>query len=447
MIQRSNPYDELPYRSFPVEWTAPERLAIASMFHGGPRPPVDQYRVLELGCGNGANLLPLAYYRRHGTFVGIDGAQSQIAVADDRKLALGISNVEFIHTDFLTAARQLDDQFDYIIVHGVFSWVSGETRDALMQLCAQSLSPGGLLYLNYNSMPGWKVRGMVRDFLLAQTAGMRNLQARAQVAKDVSSKVAVTLESEEHPYSQLMAKEFKFVCDSDLSYVAHEYLSTDNHAYWRREFMSLARRHELEYVADADFNYSSGGVSEDVRPGLEKEQITGCALEDTVDLLCYRQLHSPILARLPLTLRPPDVKEFANLSVASCLAPCTSTGTENPMFQHPSGYQVEAKDEVMLDLLTILQPLWPRGLHVNAAVPNVSDVMDDLKLLQRNGLIEIRCIEPGDFGFHQDPLNRLEAEWGNYVTTPYHTLEAAPTSFVDSSTMTYQLPVPDGVQA
>ena len=90
MHASTNSYDELPYKSYPIEWTAPERLALASMLHGGPRPPLDSYRVLELGCGIGGNLLPLAYYRRNAAFVGIDGANSQIAVAESRKASLGI---------------------------------------------------------------------------------------------------------------------------------------------------------------------------------------------------------------------------------------------------------------------------------------------------------------------------------------------------------------------
>ena len=71
MTASPNPYDELPYQSFPIEWTAPERLALASLLHGGPRPLLDGYRVLELGCGSGANLLALAYYRQHVTFLGV----------------------------------------------------------------------------------------------------------------------------------------------------------------------------------------------------------------------------------------------------------------------------------------------------------------------------------------------------------------------------------------
>src|SRR5207244_4724750 len=130
------------------------------MLHGGPRPQLDTFRVLELGCGNGANLLPQAFYRRWGTFVGVDRARSQIEVAESCRLRLDLPNIEFIQADFIKADDFLDGEFDYIICHGVFSWVPQSVRDALLRLYSMRLREGGLLYLNYNANPGWNVRGM-----------------------------------------------------------------------------------------------------------------------------------------------------------------------------------------------------------------------------------------------------------------------------------------------
>lgn len=419
-----NPYDELPYRSLPIEWSAPERLTLASLLHGGPRSPLNRYRVLELGCGNGANLLPLAYYRRHADFVGIDGAETQIALANSRKEVLNLSNIEFIHRDFLTAAECLSGQFDYIIAHGVFSWVPHDVRDAFLKLCTQRLRSGGLLYLNYNTYPGWNVRGMVRQFLLAQTSGEESLTMRGQRAQEVAAKVVSSVPIGEHPYAQLIANEFRFVSENHVSYVVHEYLSADNHPYWRSDFLTLMSQYDLSYVADADFNYASRRIPEELAPRLEKEQITGRTIDDTVDLLCYRQLHSPILTKGHWMKQPLGVEEFASLYIASCLAPGTADREER-MFQHPSGYEVEAKDEVIRTALMKLQSLWPRGLTVGELFQDVGLVMDDIKLLQRNGLIELRCIEPDDIATSRTPLNRLESDPGGYVTTPYHTREGS----------------------
>lgn len=427
MEARSDPYDELLYKSLPIEWTAPERLALTSLLHGGPRQSLDAYAVLELGCGNGANLLPLAYYRRHATFVGLDGAGSQIAVANARRSALQLSNLSFVAADFADAAEQLSGEFDFIIAHGVFSWVPDEVRDALLELCTRRLRPGGLLYLNYNSSPGWNVRGLVREFLLAQTAGTTGLLTRAQEAHDCSARVA-SLTADEHPYTQLIINEFRFVCDKDISFIAHEYLAAHNRPYWRSEFLNLMRGHGLDHVADADFSYSSGRSPEDLAQWLRERNLTGRALNDTVDLLCYRQMHSPILTRGPLNRSAPSPEEFANLLIASCLTPCTQNAGGNSMLQHPSGCQVDVTREAVRTGLAKLPALWPLGLPVGATFPDVRRVMDELMLLQRNGLIELRCIEPGDFGVRGGPLNTMEARDG-YITTPYHTCEAvaAPT--------------------
>lgn len=271
-----NPYDELPYRSVPIEWSAPERLALASLLHGGPRLPLDTYRVLELGCGNGANLLPLAYYRPDATFVGVDGSVTAIEVAQARRSELELTNLEVVHADFLSAADRVSGPFDFILAHGVFSWVPADQRDALLALCASHLRPGGLLYLNYNAKPGWNVRGMVRDFLRAQTAQTVSLRARAELAQALAAKIAASFAAAgEHPYSRLMEGEFRLVCDGQLSYVAHEYLADDNHAYWRSEFLALAQRHGLEYVADADFNYASGRTPADLPARIAAAGIVG----------------------------------------------------------------------------------------------------------------------------------------------------------------------------
>jgi SAM-dependent methyltransferase len=419
-----NPYDELPYRSFPIEWTAPERLAVVSRLHGGPRPPICHYRVLELGCGDGANLLPLAYYRRYADFVGIDGASTQVATAQARQLALNLPNVHFIRTDFLVANKKLSGQFDYILAHGVFSWVPMGVRDALFRLCAERLRLGGILYLNYNTRPGWNVRGMVREFLLAQTTGLGNLQHRAEAAQAAAATIIASLSADAHPYARLLANEFQFVCDNHVSYVAHEFLAPHNYAYWRSEFLGLAERFGLHYVADADFNYATGRISEDLAAKLLARGIVGRGLKDSTDLLCYRQLHSPILTRAPYQSYALGLNELDSWLVASCMKRCIVPDGINPMFEHPSGYRVETKNEVMRNGLETLQKVWPMGVPLGKVFADLSMVMDDVRLLHRNGLIDLR-LEGPDCTMTRSPLNVLEGDWGGYATTPYHTREAS----------------------
>ena len=423
----ANPYEELPYLCRSIEWTAPERLALTALLHGGPRQDLDRYRVLELGCGDGRNLLALAFYRRQGEFVGVDGAASQIRTAESRQRELGITNLHFIHADFTRAGEQLQGRFDFIIAHGIFSWVPEPVRDALFSLCRDRLKPGGLLYLNYNTKPGWNVRGMVREFLLAQTAGEAALGRRTQQAQQAAAGMAAGLEQEQHPFSRLLANEFRFVCDSDPSYVAHEFLATDNHAYWRSEFLALARQQDLHYVADADFNYATGRIAANLPQQLQQQHLTGRNPDDTLDLLCYRQLHTPLLCRGPFTPALADSTEFSRLRIASCLQPVSP---QQPLwFQHPSGYQVEANDPDFAAALRALGPLWPRSAPLPTLFSDPAAAREDLELLHRNGLIELRLAGAPEPDATPNLLNRLERQWGDTCTSANHfRVEAAPVS-------------------
>jgi SAM-dependent methyltransferase len=420
-----NPYDELPYRACPIEHTAPERLALASLLHGGPRLDLDAgYRVLELGCADGANLLPMAWFRRHAAFVGVDGAGTQIERAKAHAEALGLQNLAFVHASFEAADACLDGQFDLILVHGVLSWIPLAVRDTLLALCARRLRPGGLFYLNYNAKPGWNVRGMVRELVLAQTAAIAGLRARAEAARDVCRRLVEALGGEEHAYRRLMLDELVLVRDGDLSYVAHEYLAPDNHAYWRSELHALLAGHGLAYVADADFAEPWARMDDTFVGWLEGEGIVGRALEDTVDLLLYRQLCSPIFTQAPLVRRPADAAELARLFIASPLAPTGDTDVLPVVFDHPSGLEVTVTDAGVRDALVRLGPCWPGALRVGEAFPSVAAVADDLRLLQRNGLVSLRMWEPPGPGPEVEALHRLEAAHGGYETSAYHVRQA-----------------------
>lgn len=417
-----NPYDELPYLAFPVEWTTPEHLALASLLHGGPRVSLERYRVLELGCAGGANLLPLAWYRQQGDFTGIDASARQIDIANQSKQQLGLSNLHFIQADFRSAANQLEGPFDIIMAHGVFSWVTKEVRDAMLELCKSVLAPGGLLYLNYNTHPGWTVRGMVRDFLMKQTADIDSLKERAELCREIAARVIAPLKNGEHAYTQLMANEFQMVINNHPAYIAHEYLSPENNAYWRSEFFAILNSFGFDYVADADFNCISNRITADFAQLLSRDNLAGGVAEDSADLMCYRQMQSPILTRTPFTKNACSNDEFGNLFMASRLEPVETKQGGNATFRHPDGPEIETSDETIRRALIELQPLWPRGRRINELFPDIIEVKESLEHLLKNDLIELRCIEPGDSPANPHTLNEFELSNRNFTTSAWHVM-------------------------
>src|SRR5690606_1469217 len=132
-------------------------LVMTARAHGGPRGPLERARVLELRCGDGANLLPLAFHHPDFTLTGVDSSARAIGVAEESARALGLSNVRFTCADI--AAFAPEGEHDYMIAHGLYSWIDADRREALRRIVRGALAPGGLAYVSFNAQPAWGVRG------------------------------------------------------------------------------------------------------------------------------------------------------------------------------------------------------------------------------------------------------------------------------------------------
>jgi hypothetical protein len=200
-----------------------------------------------------------------------------------------------------------------------FSWITDDARDAMLAMCSSLLAPNGLLYLNYNTKPGWTVRGMVRDFLMLHTEHASNLKERAEMCKVIAAEFIAPLKVKEHSYSRLMGNEFQMVVNQKTAYIAHEYLSPENNAYWREEFFSLLQGSGFTFIADADFNSISNRITTDYANLLKEAGLASGVAANSADLICYRQMQSPILTHAPLVKKTCDDTEFAKLIMASSL--------------------------------------------------------------------------------------------------------------------------------
>src|SRR5436305_923550 len=134
-----NPYHLIPYATYPRLTTHPDRLgAVATLFGMSPAP-VSRCRVLEVGCGNGGNLIPIAYSLPESRFVGIDLASEAIAAGQETTDALELENISLLAGDLRDLGAE-HGEFDYIIAQGVYSWVPPDVRESLMALCGDRLT-------------------------------------------------------------------------------------------------------------------------------------------------------------------------------------------------------------------------------------------------------------------------------------------------------------------
>jgi len=187
--QPLNPYDEVPYGGQTVPLAHPERLALAAMKRGLSPAPPDRCRILELGCAEGGNVIPLAFHLDRCELVGVDGSAVQIDKATEARDRLGLDNLELVHADFMELPDDLGT-FDYILCHGVFSWVAEDVRAKILDLCASHLSEHGVAYISYNCAPGWAIRAQMRRALMERVKGVSDPEQRIRRVREVLSWMA-----------------------------------------------------------------------------------------------------------------------------------------------------------------------------------------------------------------------------------------------------------------
>lgn len=445
-------YDLVPYDCAPIAPTAPEHIALVSWLEGGPRPRLDGMRYLELGCGDGTNLLALAFYRPGATFVGVDASRVHVARANEAKARLGLTNVRFEVGD--VRALGLEGQgepFDFIVSHGVYSWVPADARQAILACCRERLAPAGLAYVSYNIYPGWKARGTVRDVLMRAVGGIENPAARAEKAKQIAFELRRSIPDTRHPYPALFASELEIVGRAGLSYILHEYLSEENEPVYFRDFVAAAREQGLDYVGDALVRRPDPEVPAPLRAALDAASSAEIEAAHLGDVLSNRQFRASVLcaagARGARRASPESVWE---LSAAASLAPPASPPTFEPgvaeKFRGDDEAEVSVANALTKAALRVLRGLWPAGLPApelvaratevlaahGAPAPSAADIgrlQRDLLLIYRTGQGELRVREPA-FRVAQAPgarpmltrLARHEAAERSSLTSPAHGL-------------------------
>lgn len=158
-------YDSFLYVSKPFSSTNINNLQAKAKMYGLTPAPIKGARVLELGASCGGNLIPQALYYPEATFTGIDLSGVQVQHGNEIIQSIGLTNVTLLEKDILDIDESFGT-FDYIIVHGIWSWVPDIVKDKILSICNVNLSDNGIAYVSYNTYPGWKRLEQLRDIML-----------------------------------------------------------------------------------------------------------------------------------------------------------------------------------------------------------------------------------------------------------------------------------------
>jgi trans-aconitate methyltransferase len=244
-------YDETPYPGFCYPKSSPARLATIGHLFGMTPPPLATARVLEFGSGLGGNLLPLAARWPQARFVGVDYSANQTAAAQRDAAALGLSNLEFRAVSILDIDAKDLGSFDYVIAHGFYSWVGAEVRERMMELTGELLSPQGIAYVSFNTLPGWNAIRSVRDAMLFHAKDADSPQKKAEKARAFLAYLTEHAESTGSPYRQALMQEARIISASADAFLLHDYMEEVNEAFYLTDFVDHAAHHGLQYLGDA----------------------------------------------------------------------------------------------------------------------------------------------------------------------------------------------------
>lgn len=279
-------YDELPYPNLVHGRSHPRTTgAIAALFSLDP-PPVETARVLDLGCAAGMNILAMACDLPRATFVGLDISKNQIESAREMAAELGLGNITF-HCDTFegeSLAKLPDKSFDYIICHGVYSWVAPPLRGAILDVFARLLADDGVGYISYNTYPGWHFGNVVRELMLRDMDPSSPALARVLAARQALDR-HLDASEDRSLCRALLTAERELLGDHSDSYLFHEYLTPEHHPLWFKDFAGSLAAHGLTYVADA----LPGLVLPSTQDGRIAHLIEALSPEDRADPIAQQQ--------------------------------------------------------------------------------------------------------------------------------------------------------------
>ena len=293
----------VPYISEPYAESHPDLLAAIAGGFGLNPPPVDSARILELGCSAGNNLLPIAAFIPGTKCLGIDGSEQAIALGHKTISSVGLSNIQLRRVRFEEAGGL--GEFDYVICHGVYSWITPAIRREVLNLIASNLAPNGIAYISFNTFPGWHQRMPVRELMRYHlNTSPPTTDARQEIAEArlIAAALADQTDRRDGIYRQTMNHASSQFTQMPDWYLFHDYLEEENNPVYFSEFAAETRSAGLKFIADVEQNEVS---TPEFKAELERiDTITGATAprsreerEQYFDFLVNRAFRRAVVCR------------------------------------------------------------------------------------------------------------------------------------------------------
>jgi SAM-dependent methyltransferase len=411
-------YDRFPYQSFPYYETHPDRLRFIAHIFGLSSAPAERARILEIGCGSGGNLIPIAELEPEARLTGLDLAASAIEEARQTAATLGLGNLDF-HAQDLTTFEAEPESFDYIIAHGVYSWVPPEVGGKLLDLIARHLAPRGVAFFSHNVKPGYYTRLMAREIMLWHVRGIDDERERLAQARAFLGMVASSARPEVEARKDVLMSELAYVKGLPDWLVRHDYLAESYHASYFEEINAELEKRGLAFLADAELGKMlATGFPQEIQTLLANLAGNLPRHEQLLDFVRLRAFRMTIVCRdgLPID-RAMGTNKLAGLHLSAKLEEAAD-GT----FSTPMRGSVRTEAGPTRDALRRIKEAWPQSIPYATLDPVVA--RDIMGCLMRDIVFGQLTPTRGVLIAGEKPRATAHARWqatrGPYVTNLRH---------------------------
>ncbi len=443
MSEALTSYDRIPYRSHPYRQSHPDRMGTIARLFGLVAPPIENCRVLELGCAGGGNVIPMAEQFPDSEFIGIDASSRQIAEGRRQIDELGMKNIRLSAEDILKFQVE-PGSFDYILSHGVYSWVPNPVQDRILEIVRTGLKPQGVAYISYNTHPGWRMRGMIRDIMRYRARSFESPQVQLSQARNLLEFLYTSVKGDDTAYSMLLKTELASMSKSEDYYLMHEQLEEINDPLYFHQFIERAAHADLQYLGESDFGTMTlENFPEEVRNMLNSVSRDVIEVEQYMDFLRNRAFRQTLLCHREAQLeRPAHPSKIQGLRVASNTRPegeVNLNSEEKTTFRR-GGSVLTTNNPYVKATMTHLASVWLRsvpfvelasiGRSMVEGRPGAigSDVMS--RGTQQLAETILRCFSTGQIDLHVSEVPISTSVSSTPAATPYARLQARDSTMV-----------------
>ena len=372
-------YDVSPYFGNPYYQTHPGVLAAYGVLYGlSPSDPCHS-RVLELGCGDGGNLIPMAYEFPQSEFLGIDLSLVQIGMGQKNIDALGLKNIR-LNTRSIMDIGTADGKFDYIIAHGVYSWVSDAVKEKILEICRENLSDQGVAYISYNVLPGWRFNRSMRDMILYRTRKIEDPKQRVAAVLDLFGTMLAGVADGDTAHDaqfKSFGKTLKSIPDVS-SYLLHEYMEVDNTPLYFHQFTRDLNKFGLRYICDAEQqDFELDALPEGVGTKFEAVSENTIEVEQYIDFFKNTRFRRSLICHEGIELDSAyRLERIQTLYAATDVVPILNAPgnrvKEITAYRTPTGRRFSTQHQLAQITLRLLSDIRPCTIQVNTLIEAVT---------------------------------------------------------------------------